>query len=281
VNRLFTVSLAAGLERLKTGATPIDFFHVQTEDAGDIEAVQSLIAQQFGMPLQHFCSHAAILASACLVFNGIDDKLCGYESEGGKAVVLDDLLRVILDYCPSFRIVLISRSKPVQSQFEAVELRGLELPEICAYLLSHPDSTPNLQDPETLERLHECSEGLPPHLDRMLKALKVTSFNEVIDAEIEGRVLKAEQVPKSIMQSVNTLARSEDQSSQRSFRLLKALCVLSNGEPIERVKYLLPTEPLRIENALQLKELSLLDIIPILNSVPQIDTSTQKMLIEI
>lgn len=57
--------LATALERLKANGTFSDLFHVRCETAADVDQLQTLIAQQFGMPLQNFCSLSAFLASCC------------------------------------------------------------------------------------------------------------------------------------------------------------------------------------------------------------------------
>lgn len=266
--------LAAVLDRLRVRMACTDVFHVQADNVQNVEALQMTITQQFGMTLQQFCAAVALLPSSCVIFDGVDRALL--ESHSSETETFGNVLRLILDFCPSTKIAVISREKTNSLPFDAVELRPLELPEVRTYLLNHPDSTPEVQKFETVERLHEHSEGLPPHLDRMLMALKVTSLKEVIDAEIEGHTIGPEHVSKSLLQSITILARSEDQSTRRSFKLLKVLTVLANGEPMERIKLLLPGQPFRTENAIQLSSLSLLETVPLQNAVPQIETGEIK-----
>jgi hypothetical protein len=62
---------------------------------------------------------------------------------------------------------------------------------------------------------------------------------------------------------VESLAASKDRRNQRSLRLLKVLSVLPYGETIEGMRHFLPMEPFFIDNAVQLNELGLLDVIPL------------------
>jgi hypothetical protein len=108
------------------------------------------------------------------------------------------------------------------------------------------------------------------HIDRILKALKVTTLPSVLEAELEGSSLaEVGQAPVSLIHTVSQLAKSPDKRSKRSFRLLKVLSVLPYGETLDSLAHYLPTEPFFLENALQLSELTLLDVVPLQRTTPQ------------
>jgi hypothetical protein len=104
----------------------------------------------------------------------------------------------------------------------------------------------------------------------------VSSLESVLEAEFDGihsGELALGDVPKALVQAIDSLAASQDRQSQRSLRLLKVLSVLPYGETIEGMKRYLPTEPFYINNAVQLNELGLLDVIPLCVPALQISMS--------
>ncbi len=73
---------------------------------------------------------------------------------------------------------------------------------------------------------------------------------------------------KALIHAVSSLAQSQDKGSQRSFRLLKVLSVLPYCETLETIHHYLPTEPFFPQNAIQLNELAVLDVIPLQQTSP-------------
>src|SRR5205823_4405507 len=95
----------------------------------------------------------------------------------------------------------------------------------------------------------------------------------VLEAELEGSsLLLSEATPPGLVHAVSKVAKSEDKRSKRSFRLLKVLSVLPYGETLDSLSHYLSTEPFFLENALQLNELRLLDVVPLQRTTLQIRT---------
>jgi len=261
--------LSAAIDRFRTQEIVPDVFHLRCDDAVDMDAFEALFPQQFGLPMQSFSSLAGQLKDSFLILDGIHPNL----AQGTQLNRLKQVVSAIVDYCPDLRIILVCRLFPEKDAFPALELRPLDSPETRAYLMQHPDATPQLREADIIEKLHEQSEGLPMHLDRMLKALKVSSLASVLEAEMEGLSTPenvTEKTPKALVHAVATLSKSEDKSSLRSLRLLKVLSVLPYGETLEALSHYLPSEPFFSPNALQLKELALLDVIPLQQYVPNV-----------
>jgi tetratricopeptide (TPR) repeat protein len=263
--------LSAALERFAQGGTVPDVFHIRCEEADDIDALQLLFPQQTGLPLQPFCSYLAALKSRFLLLDGLQP---GVVSQDNIQRLLH-LVSAVLDYCPDLKIILLVRTPVSDKRFDGVELKPLEAPDVRAYVVHHPDSTPDLHDADVIDRLHQRSGGLPKHLDRMLRSLRVSSLNSVLEAEfdVDARTAGgAEPVPKALVGAVGALGNSADRGSQRSLRLLKLLSVLPYGETIEALNHYFPTEPFFISHALRLDELALLETIPLQSSAPRIQT---------
>jgi 3',5'-cyclic AMP phosphodiesterase CpdA len=250
--------LAAALHRFQHEESPVSAFHLRCDDASDVDSVESAFTQQFGMTLQAFCNLVAPLKNTFLVFDEIHPELCSGEPGQGFLRIA----RAVLDYCPSLSVVAISRLMPVEGFSHTVSLHPLDVPDVRTYIMHHPETTAELHEAEVIEKLYERSDGLPMHLDRMLRALKVASLTSVLDSGSDFDPQPAQKsTPRALVHTVSTLSKSRDKGSRRSFRLLKVLAVLPYGETLDTLRHYLPTEPFFYENALQLNELALLDVI--------------------
>ena len=261
--------LSVCLDRFRGVAPEPAVFHLRCEDANDIEQFETLFPQQFAMPIQRFCALLSQLETPFLFLDAIPPALAA----AGAIDRFRAILAAILDYCPTVRIVITSRPPPQDATISHVHLHALEAPDFRTYLLHHPDATADLREPDVIEKLHERSDGLPAHIDRMLRALKVSSLDVILDAELEGihpGQVDQENVPKALAQVVDSLTVTTNSHKQRSLRLLKVLSVLPYGEPFEGMRHYLPTEPFFIENAVDLNELGLLEVIPLSMPAPRV-----------
>lgn len=257
------------IDRFRTTDPTPDVFHLRCDDAADVDALEALFPQQFGMPLQTFCALVGSLSGCFLVLDALHPELC----KEGNLHRIKQIANAVTDYCQNLRLIFISRLPPEVDVFQLVQLRSLEVPDVRTYLKYHPDAAAGLCEPDVVEELHEQSDGLPMHLDRMLRALKVSSLASVLEAERGGVAAPQglpETTPKAIVHAISALASSLDKRSRRSFRLLKVLSVLPYGEILEALGHYLPTEPFFSENALQLHESALLDVIPLQQTTPQV-----------
>lgn len=236
--------------------------------------------EQFGMPFQEFFALNAAIHFSILVLDNIPLELAESNAAEQHGSTFEDNIKSFLDYCPTICIILTSRQIPRQHSFNCVELKPLQLPDIRNYLLAHPDADHVLQDADIIEKLYMRSGGLPMHLDRIMKMLKVTSLNDLLDIEFELPTEDStEPIPKALKQTVASLSQSNNQYSRRSYRLLKILTVLANGETLITVRRFYPTEPLFPDNAFELEDLSLVEIIPLFTPADGIDDYKSRYLL--
>ncbi|MFL6518729.1 MAG: metallophosphoesterase family protein [Chthoniobacterales bacterium] len=268
--------LAASLERLQDLKADDNVFLLRCEEAEDVNAVEALFPQQCGLSLQMFCTLAAALPSAFLILDSVHSNLCA----GKEFSALQRLANLLVEYCPNLRLVITSSLPPEKGVLTAVELKPLELPEARTYLLNHPDASADIRDPDLIEILHDRSDGLPTHLDRLVKAMKVASPEAVLEADRETSITQhetTEPIPHALIHAVNSLSGSEDRASRRSFRLLQVLALLPYGETLEFLRHYLPTEPFFPENALKLQELGLIEIIQLQQTAPRLGGSDVRL----
>jgi len=254
--------LSVSLERFRKAEGALEAFHLHCDEASDYDSFEALFPQQFGMPLQRFCAFLVPLKGAFLILDQIQPELCS----GANFDRLSRMANAILDYCPESRLVFVSRLRPEGDQFQTIELRALDVPDVRTYLGAHPGAPPEVREPETVERIHEKSDGIPMYLERILKALTVSSLASALEFGMEGGPENAEpdrSTPRALVQAITSLVRSPDKRSSRSLRLLKILSSFPYGESLEALTHYLPTEPFFPDNALQLTELALLDVVPL------------------
>lgn len=252
--------LAAVLNRFRLHDKAPDTFLLKCEEALDIDSFEALFPQQFGVSMQGFCHLVEALANPFLILDGIHPNFTINEA-------LTSLLRIleaIGDYCPSLRVIIVSRMPMSEGCVKNIKLLPLDAPDVRTYVLKHPKSTEEVEDADAIEKLRELSGGLPMHLDRLLNSLSVASLSAIFQSEIEGRSLPdLHEVPQALIHTVSKIASSEDRRTKRSFKLLKVLSVLPYGETLDWLDHYFPTEPFFIDNALQLKEMALLEVVPL------------------
>lgn len=260
--------LASCLARFESGNQKVDAFVIKCDEVSNIDDIEMQFGVQFGMALQVFCSTIASLPNSFLIFEDLNADFVEKSS-------LDKLLRMasaIVDYCQNTKIVFVSRFSPPSSSIPTVRIGPLDVPDVRSYVTNHPDFQDHLKEPDIIEKLHEKSEGLPMHLDRMLKALQVSSLSSVLGNadDIDNPIAMEAETPRAIKNAVDSLARSTDRRSHRSFRLLKVLTILTYGETLDTLSHYLPIEPFFPDNAIQLSELTLIDILLLHRKIPQV-----------
>ena len=236
-----------------------DVFSVQCDQVINTHALRESIHKQLGVTVQQLFSRAAGLPFCLLVLENLSLELIG---DGPIAADNDirSLLQSFIDYCPSLHIVLTARYSP-QWDVPLVELGALELPDVRTYIQHHATGGDSLTDVETIEILHRRSGGLPVHLDRLLESLRYVGREELAEFELDTHSDAHEEVPHSLERAVAELATSPARYSRRSYRLLKILTLLPDGERLEQLKHFDSTEPLFPRNAAELEDLSLLQVV--------------------
>ncbi len=112
--------LATALHRFRQGEQPVEAFDLQCDEAPDVDGVESLFIRQFGMPLQRFCTLAAALTNAFLIFDEVYPELCA----GEQLHRFERVVRAIMDYCPNLSVIVTSRMAPNTSSFPLVSLHS-------------------------------------------------------------------------------------------------------------------------------------------------------------
>jgi len=235
-------------------------FILNCEDIiNDAELIEAF-NEQFGMSLQRFCNLSLTLDRTLLIFDHVDSNLYATNNSYSQ---FSNIINSILDYCPQMLVIVISRQIPsLLLKRLYVKLFPLDSAQIKSYVENHPGNTRELDDADNLLKLIEITSGLPIHIERIIDNLKIATFEEVLEMERETPVqaISENQIPKAIRQAIGILSNTTDRLKLRSFKLLKILTLLSNGETLGNLSRFDATEPIYLPNATELERLGLLEI---------------------
>jgi hypothetical protein len=67
---------------------------------------------------------------------------------------LEELVKIILEYCPDLTIFLRARRAPRQLSLPIVEIKQLDQADLKAYVSDHERGGPNAATPESIAILH-------------------------------------------------------------------------------------------------------------------------------
>ena len=177
---------------------------------------------------------------------------------------LEDLVKVILDYCPAVSVAVRCRRIPVGAALPFVQLRSLDEADLRAYVLDHDRGGVGLSSPISIGLLLRHTDGIPARIDRTLKELEVVTLSELLNSDSDIALLSAaEDTSPSLVKSIRELSASGDMGDQRSFGLLKVLSLFPNGEQHNRIKRFYSNLPFFPKHAAQLFDLALIDVVTI------------------
>jgi tetratricopeptide (TPR) repeat protein len=271
--------LACALERLGGKRLLTDVFRLQCGGVEDLDGLQSAAEIQLGMSLQEFLAGAAALPVSALIFDDVGAAMV----TGNGRRALEDFVTPILDFCPTLQLVFVAR-QPLAGSGEdrQVVLAPLEVNDIASYLRHHSQAQPGLERPHLLDRIQMWSGGLPIRLDQFLEELKAFSLSEILEEDAEPtfeRLTAAEPVPRALRDAVASIAGATEIQSNRSYKLLKVLTVLRDGETYQSIKRFYTAEPFFPGNVTQLIQLGLLEAVPISQTAAELSFHGGKWLV--
>ncbi len=253
----FIGSVAANFsaDRLKNA------FILNCEDLNTIDEFLSSFEDQFEMALQRFCNIVIGVSDALLVLNHVNSSLYSPSQTYHKFISIIDS---IIDFCPEIHVIIICRLSPqLLDAKKYVKLSPLDSSEVKNYIKGYSFDLSELELADNFFKLLEITNGLPKHINRIVEKLRIASFEEILESEKEKEIdtTDVSEVPKSLRQTISNLANATDRIKTRSFKLLKILTILEYGETITNLKKFEPTEPIYIDNANELEQLSVVEVI--------------------
>lgn len=175
---------------------------------------------------------------------------------------MDRLLGVILSYCDSLKIILVSRDAPKNSDFKVVEIHALNEADIRAYLRAAYDGT--VVESRIVSEagfIFRYSNGVPSLIDKMIKDLEVLSLDELAMQKdiISTQTITSFNAPSALVNVVSSLKNSESNLRTTAFDLLCVLSIFPHGERFEFLKKFNRTKFFSTEHVHILRESALID----------------------
>lgn len=141
-----------------------------------------------------------------------------------------------MDYSLFTNVIICSDSVIGENFIKAFKLGRLEEFDCIKYIKFFLDDT--ISEDE-LDSFVELSLGVPQYLKKLIEDLDYGNIKEVIKNNSQPAEIiecSEENIPKEIIRRVESLAVLEDSHSQRTYTLLKNLCLLKYGDTYSNLK---------------------------------------------
>ncbi|MCA0920231.1 metallophosphoesterase family protein [Pseudooceanicola nanhaiensis] len=210
----------------------------------------------------------------------LDDISLGDRPQGAlpREKGLEDLARVVLDYCPSLVIIMRTRSNPANEQFGKVEIRALDEADLKTYILHHSNGGQNLAEPPVVSQVYDLTGGVPDQVDRILKSLKVVTLSELIAGHQEGADPSIATRSPTLVRAVEELGNAEDPMLQRARSMLQVLSTFPHGAQFEHIKRFNGVHGFYPDNATELMQRALITATTLPGLEPQSVVETRRIL---
>lgn len=226
------------------------FFKVDLSGVDSVDDFLDTFKDNFGVEVQQFITKLPREDNIVVfdAFSSSNDYLI-------KKVI--DIANAMMDYNSFTRVIICSDTVIEGNIIKVFKLGRLEEFDCIKYVNFFLDET---LSEDALDSLIELSSGVPQYLKKLVEDLEYGNLKEVINnnsqpAEIiEG---SEDNIPKEIIRRVELLASSEDSHSQRSYALLKKLCLLKYGDTYSNLKQMGEGYNFKITHLKQLYKLGL------------------------
>lgn len=184
----------------------------------------------------------------------------GVDSSPQPNKEIEDLVQVILEYCPNLSVLIRCSREPMKRRLQMVHLTALDEADLRTYILEHERGGAEWASLNSVGLLLRLTDGIPSRIDRTLKELQVVPVSELINTDLAIGVAGSQADSPSLAKTINELADSDEATHQRTFGLLKVLSLFPKGEQLIRVKRFFLNAPFYPANATELLDRALIEV---------------------
>lgn len=225
-----------------------------------------------GLKLKLGCSierFTDILSNAGIVYVVFDDFPVSdphaddtVDQLAGMATNLEEIIGIILEFCPQLNAVIKTRRAPSQHLFPVVEIGALDPADLKAYILDHEKGGPDRATTSTVTALHRHTDGIPTRVDQALKHLSVVTLPELLSSNTDLMVSMpvGGRFHPALLRSLKELSEAADNNQKRVYSLLKALMIFPQGEQLSRIKRFYLNAPFHLHHAEELLDRTLIEV---------------------
>lgn len=248
------------------GHTSSPAFRIDLSDFTSRDQMFDGLKLKLGCSIERFTD---ILSDAGIVYVIFDDFPVSDPHSGddvdqlaGMASNLEEIIRIILEFCPQLNAVVKTRRAPPQHLFPIVEIGALDPADLKAYILDHEKGGIDRATTSTVSALHRHTDGIPTRVDQALKHLGVVTLPELLSSNTDLMV----SIPvggrfhPGLLRSLKELSDSADNNQKRMYSLLKALMIFPQGEQLSRIKRFYLNAPFHLQHAEELLDRTLIEV---------------------
>lgn len=219
-----------------------------------------------GFGFEAICDALSKLANPYMIF---EDVPFGADEDHGLSLYRDiqNLTEVMLSYCPSLKIIILSRQKPPVNDSNIVEITALDQADTRNFVEAHSLGGDNAYGGDEYLKIFQHTDGLPYLIEADLRNLRVASVSEVTS------VVAGATVPDgALSRAISEIAESKEPGLARAYLLLKILSVFPQGEELNRIKHFDRSKPVFFDHARILEQRGFIQGV----EVNQFDRASQK-----
>ena len=175
---------------------------------------------------------------------------------------IEDLVRVIREYCPKTTVLIRSRRSPLNHKLPIIQIKSLDEADLRTYVLENERGGTEFASVDTIRTLLRHTDGIPTRIDRALRELEVITLPELVstDFDLSVTTTQGEVTSPALAKAIGDLSASKDATLQRSFSLLKVLSLFPQGEQLHRMKRFNPIMPFFPAHATELLDQALIEV---------------------
>ncbi|POF44359.1 hypothetical protein B0D71_06130 [Pseudomonas laurylsulfativorans] len=209
------------------------------------------IKAQYGFSFESLCESLSELSNPYLILEDIPFS-SNVDDSAKLHKDLNGLVDVMLSYCPSLNIILLSRQSPPVDSENVLEIVALDQADTRSFIEHHRLGNKGLTSEDYL-KIYQHTDGLPNLIETDLRNLRIASLNEVTSLSSEAPLPDG-----ALNRAMLELSESKEPGMQRAYLLLKILCVFPQGEELGKIKNFDRTKPVFFDHAQILEQRGLI-----------------------
>lgn len=213
-------------------------FRIDFSDFVNREQLFENLKSKLGCSLDRFAEEVANVGVSYVIFDDFPVSFADGESETSAEDDLQELVAIILEFCPQLTVIIKARRAPKRPTFPIVELTALDVADLRTYVSDHEKGGPDRANTATVSALHRHTDGIPTRVDQALKHLEVVTLSELLSSNTDLMMTTpiGGRFHPALVRSLRELGESSDANERRVFSLLKALMIFPQGERLSRIK---------------------------------------------
>jgi Calcineurin-like phosphoesterase len=220
------------------------------------------LKEQLNCTFERFCQLISETGECWLLLDNLLERLDSSDDQLSQTTQIEDLSRLLLEYCPKLHLLLRSRRPPISPSFHVIEIKALDEADIRSYVNDHELRGTLTDDLAVIGLITRHTDGIPTRIDQTLTELQVVSLSDLVRSDFEFSELPTkDQSPDALVQTIRQLATAKDPGDQRAFSLLKVLTMFPQGETLARVRRFHATYQFFPANAAALRTRGLVEVL--------------------